>query len=91
MCVVFLTCSTVIPLGELDLDLVLPGDVLDTAAFGSHDGAVVALRDRHLHIHLGLLRQRENIQLETFKATLNGFLSELYIFYLLLAAFLHRN
>lgn len=51
----FLTCGAIISLGELDLDLVFPGDVLDAAAFRPHDGTVVALRDGHLHTHLGLL------------------------------------
>lgn len=51
----FQTCSAVVSLGELNLDLVLSGDVLDAATFRSHDGAVVALRDGHLHAHLGLL------------------------------------
>lgn len=55
-CPLLVTCSrAVVPLWEFDLDLVLPGDVLDAAAFGPHDGAVVALRNRHLHTHLGLL------------------------------------
>lgn len=54
-CVMFVTCSAVVSLGELDLDLVLPGDVLDAATFRPHDGTVVALRDSHLHAHLGLL------------------------------------
>lgn len=57
LCVVFLTCGAVVSLGELDLDLVLPGDVLDAATFRPHDGAVVSLRDRHLHAHLGLLHK----------------------------------
>lgn len=55
LCVTFLTCSAVVSLGELDLDLVLPGDVLDAATFGPHDGTVVALGNGHLHAHLGLL------------------------------------
>lgn len=55
----FLTCSAVVSLRELDLHLVLSGDVLDAAAFGAHDGAMVALRDCHLHGHLGLLLERE--------------------------------
>lgn len=59
--VLFLTCSAVVSLGELDLDLVLPGDVLDAAAFGPHDGTVVALRDGHLHAHLGLLQERRQL------------------------------
>lgn len=54
-----LTCSAVVSLRELDLNLVLPGDVLDAAAFRPHDGAVVTLRDGHLHAHLGLLLRRE--------------------------------
>lgn len=54
----FLTCSAVVSLGELDLDLVLPGDVLNAATFRPHDGSVVALRDGHLHTHLGLLLAR---------------------------------
>lgn len=50
------TCSgAVVSFGELDLDLVLPSDVLDPAALWPHDRAVVALRDRNLHTHLGLL------------------------------------
>lgn len=53
------TCSAVVSLGELDLDLVLPGDVLDSAAFGPHDGAVVPLRDGHLHAHLRLLKHNK--------------------------------
>lgn len=59
LCVLFLTCSAVVSLWELDLDLVLSGDVLDAATFRPHDGAVVALRDGHLHGHLGLLLERE--------------------------------
>lgn len=55
----FLTCSAVVSLGELDLDLVFPGDVLDAAAFRPHDGTVVALGDSHLHAHLGLLLERQ--------------------------------
>lgn len=58
-CGSFLTCSAVVSLRELDLHLVLSGDVLDAAAFGAHDGAMVALRDCHLHGHLGLLLERE--------------------------------
>lgn len=58
-CGSFLTCSAVVSLRELDLHLVLSGDVLDAAAFGAHDGAMVALRDGHLHGHLGLLLERE--------------------------------
>lgn len=56
----FRTCGAVVSLGELDLDVVLPGDLLYAATFGPHDGAVVALRDRHLQAHLGLLLVREN-------------------------------
>lgn len=56
--VVFLTCSAVVSLWELDLDFVLPGDVLYAAAFRPHDGAVIALRDGHLHAHLRLLLER---------------------------------
>lgn len=58
-CGSFLTCSAVVSLRELDLHLVLSGDVLDAAAFGAHDGTMVALRDGHLHGHLGLLLERE--------------------------------
>lgn len=53
--VVFVTCGAFVSLWDLDLDFVLPGDVLYAAAFRPHDGAVVALGDRHLHTHLGLL------------------------------------
>lgn len=60
----FWTCSTVVSLGELDLDLVLPGDVLDATAFRPHDGTVVALRDGHLHAHLGLLLEQTHITLD---------------------------
>lgn len=55
----FLTCSIFISLGKLDLNLVLPGDVLNAAAFGPHHGTVVALRDGNLHTHLGLLLQSD--------------------------------
>jgi len=53
------TCGAVFSLRELDLDLLLPGDELDAAAFRPHDGTVVALRDGHLHAHLGLLLEKE--------------------------------
>lgn len=58
VCCVFLTCRAVVSLRELDLDFVLPGDVLYAAAFRPHDGAVVALGDGHLHAHLRLLLER---------------------------------
>lgn len=61
----FQTCRAVLSLGELDLDLVLPGDVLDAATFRPHDGTVVALRDSHLHAHLGLLLGRGDSRVAT--------------------------
>lgn len=69
--VAFLTCGAVVSLGELDLDLVLPGDVLDAATFRPHDGAVVSLRDCHLHAHLGLLHDRGEEERRQLGNTLN--------------------
>lgn len=39
----------------------LPGDVLNAAAFGSHDGTVVALWNSHLCSHLGLLHKDKTV------------------------------
>lgn len=68
-----LTCSTVVSLGELDLDFVLPGDVLNAAAFGPHDGAVVALGDGHLHGHLRFLRKGKTVSLRLTLQDYQGF------------------